>query len=76
MQAATHESESWISAFEFLQQLRLQVQLRGDTAGSLAALNPNLLEPAQLNDIDRRMLKECLRVLRRLRQRVELDYRR
>ena len=65
-----HESESWCSAFEFLQQLRLQVQLRAGAAGH----NPNLIEPAALNDIDRRMLKECLRVLRRLRQRVEMDY--
>ncbi len=67
-----HESESWSGAFEFLQLLRLQVQWRAgaDAAGH----NPNLIEPAALNDIDRRMLTECLRVLRRLRQRVELDY--
>ena len=67
-----HESESWCSAFEFLQQLRLQVQLRAGAAA--AGHNPNLIEPAALNDIDRRMLKECLRMLRRLRQRVEMDY--
>jgi CBS domain-containing protein len=76
MEAATRESESWSSAFEFMQLLRLQVQLRADVDSSTAAHNANLVEPARLNDIDRRMLKECLRVLRRLRQRVELDYRR
>jgi CBS domain-containing protein len=29
---------------------------------------------AALNDIDRRVLKESLRVARRLQQRIELDY--
>ena len=76
MKAPAGESESWSDAFEFLQRLRLQVQLRAGTDAGGAAAHPNLIEPAALNDIDRRMLKECLRVLRRLRQRVELDYRR
>jgi CBS domain-containing protein len=76
LEAAPRESESWSSAFEFLQLLRLQVQLRADADGGNETLNPNLVEPAALNDIDRRMLKECLRVLRRLRQRLELDYQR
>jgi CBS domain-containing protein len=31
---------------------------------------------AALNDIDRRMLKESLRIARRLQQRMELDYQR
>lgn len=67
------ESEAWIVAFEFLQQLRLQVQLeRGDSGGDA----PNRVDVAALNDIDRRMLKESLRVARRLQQRIELDYRR
>jgi CBS domain-containing protein len=64
------ESESWSAAFEFLQMLRLQVQLE---AGSP---DPNRIEVDALNDIDRRMLKESLRVARRLQQRIELDYRR
>jgi CBS domain-containing protein len=67
------ESEAWIVAFEFLQQLRLQVQLdraEGDPEGA------NRVDVAALNDIDRRMLKECLRAARRLQQRIELDYRR
>jgi CBS domain-containing protein len=76
LEAPARESESWSSAFEFLQLLRLQVQLRSGTGADRDAHNPNLIEPAVLNDIDRRMLSECLRVLRRLRQRVELDYRR
>ena len=75
-EAPARESESWSSAFEFLQLLRLQVQLGAGADGGLAEDNPNLIEPSALNDIDRRMLKECLRVLRRLRQRMELDYQR
>lgn len=74
LSAPPHESESWSSAFEFLQLLRLQVQLPGGRAMGQPEHNPNLIEPAALNDIDRRTLKECLRVLRRLRQRMELDY--
>lgn len=67
------ESEAWIVAFEFLQQLRLQVQLDradGDPDGA------NRVDVAALNDIDRRMLKESLRAARRLQQRIEMDYRR
>lgn len=67
------ESEAWIVAFEFLQQLRLQVQLdRADDDPDGA----NRVDVAALNDIDRRMLKESLRAARRLQQRIELDYRR
>lgn len=68
-----HESQAWIAAFEFLQQLRLQVQLdRPDGSDE----NPNRIDVAALNDIDRRMLKETLRIARRLQQRIEMDYRR
>ena len=67
------ESESWVSAFEFVQMLRLRTQLQREPG---ANGNPNLIDIATLNDIDRRMLKESLRVGRRLQQRIELDYRR
>ncbi|MEO5772276.1 MAG: putative nucleotidyltransferase substrate binding domain-containing protein, partial [Burkholderiaceae bacterium] len=36
--------------------------------------NPNLIDVAALNDIDRRVLKESLRVARRLQQRIQMDY--
>ncbi|MDH4287511.1 MAG: hypothetical protein OEV65_02090 [Aquincola sp.] len=36
--------------------------------------NPNLIDVGALNDIDRRVLKESLRIARRLQQRIELDY--
>jgi CBS domain-containing protein len=65
------ESEAWVRGFEYLQLLRLQAQTReSDTAG-----NPNLIDVAELNDLDRRMLNETLRVARGLQQRIQLDYR-
>ena len=64
------EGEAWSAAFEFLQLLRLQVQL---DAGER---DPNRVDVAALNDIDRRMLRESLHIARRLQQRIELDYRR
>jgi CBS domain-containing protein len=71
------EGESWVSAFEFLQMLRLHVQIgRQDQGDAPPADNPNLLDVKQLNDIDRRVLKEALRVARSLLQRIELDYKR
>lgn len=66
------ESDAWIGGFEFLQLLRLHAQLDGTTVGD----NPNRIDVGSLNDIDRRILKETLRVLRTLQQRVKLDYER
>lgn len=68
------ESEAWIAAFEFLQLLRLRVQWQAQDGAPLPS--PNLLELATLNDIDRRVLKESLRMAKRLQQRLELDYQR
>jgi CBS domain-containing protein len=68
-----HESQAWVAAFEFLQMQRLQAQMAQPDA---APEHANLVEPASLNDIDRRMLKESFRVARRLQQQMELDYQR
>lgn len=65
-----NESEAWVEGFEFLQMLRLRVQMASD----VVAERPNLIDVRSLNDIDRRMLKETFRVARRLQQRLELDY--
>lgn len=71
LQAQPQESQAWIAAFEFLQMLRLQVQV---------AQPPPILEHAnlvaleKLNDIDQRMLKESFRIARRLQQKIALDY--
>jgi CBS domain-containing protein len=67
------EGESWVAAFEFLQMLRLRAQLN---EGSDGATGPNDIDVARLNPIDRRVLKESVRVARGLQQRIELDYQR
>jgi CBS domain-containing protein len=64
------EYEAWVGAFEFLQTLRLRIQLEAD--GPLE--HPNRQSLAALNDIDRRILKEAFRVARELQQRLHLDY--
>jgi CBS domain-containing protein len=76
MRVAPQESEAWITGFEFLQMLRLQVQVGENPVDPAQAANPNLIDVAALNDIDHRMLKETMRIARRLQQRIELDYRR
>jgi CBS domain-containing protein len=67
-------AEAWCTAFEFLQMLRLRIQLdREDSPGWISG-HPNKIEVAALNEIDRRLLKEAFRIARKLQQRVELDY--
>jgi len=63
------DSEAWIAAFEFLQMLRLQVQM-GDASLEMA----NQVALDSLNHIDRHMLKESFRVARRLLAKLERDY--
>jgi CBS domain-containing protein len=72
MGLAPAEYQAWSGAFEFLQMLRLRVQLEGGGAQA----EPNRISVAGLNDIDRRILKESLRVARSLQQRLRLDYER
>jgi CBS domain-containing protein len=72
MALAENEYGAWVSGFEFLQMLRLRIQLKGGPA----LAQPNRLVVAQLNDIDRRILRETLRVARQLQQRLQLDYQR
>jgi CBS domain-containing protein len=74
MNVPAQEGEAWASGFDFLQMLRLQVQ-SGDAADPAAA-NPNLIDVGSLNDIDARVLKECVRVARQLQQRIALDWQR
>lgn len=66
------ESEAWVGAFEVVQTMRLRTQLQRDGVSG----NPNLIDLRSLNDMDHRMLRESLRVAKRLQQRMELDYRR
>ena len=66
------EVEAIVEAFYHVLLLRLRSQLDGGAAGRA----PNRVAPRDLNEFDRRMLKESLRQVRRLQQRLALDYRR
>lgn len=66
------EFEGWVGGFEFMQMLRLRHQLDAADGGN----EPNRIRVADLNDIDRRILKESFRVARQLQQRLQLDYER
>ncbi|MGY8902996.1 MAG: DUF294 nucleotidyltransferase-like domain-containing protein [Burkholderiales bacterium] len=68
---ADAEYTAWSGAFEFLQLLRLRLQLEAHDPEQ-----PNTLPLATLNDIDRRILKEAFRFAKRLQQRLQLDYER
>ncbi len=84
MQVPAHESQAWVTGFEFLQTLRLRLQLGAlsaaaasagvSAAGDSAPRNANQIDINSLNDMDRRMLKEACRIARGLQQRVALDY--
>ncbi len=66
----THEVEAAVQAFNLLQLLRLRTQLATDVKPG----GENRIDPATLNHLDRRFLKEALRHARRIRHRLELDY--
>ena len=66
------EYGAWVDGFEFLQILRLRIQLDSQSQAD----NPNRIVVASLNDIDRRILRESFRVARQLQQRLQLDYQR
>ncbi|QTN30173.1 CBS domain-containing protein [Rhodoferax sp. AJA081-3] len=72
LKLAETEYGSWISGFEFLQMLRLRLQLESDAPQAA----PNDILVASLNDIDRRILRESIKVAHRIQQRLQLDYER
>jgi CBS domain-containing protein len=63
------ETSAVVEAFFFIQMLRLRRQVAGEQGAA-----PNRIAPAELNEVDRRMLKESLRQARRLQSRLALDY--
>ncbi len=63
------EVTAWIDAFQFLQLMRLRVQHAAVDTG-----DANRLDPTTLSDLDRRILKEALRLARTVQQRLEIDY--
>ncbi len=59
-----------IDGFFFIQQLRLRIQRDGSPAGQA-----NRVDPDQLNELDRHVLKEAFKQARKLQGRLQLDYR-
>ena len=68
------EARSLVDAFDFLNLQRLRTQHRR-AAGLIApSANPNVVLLRDLSELDRRVLKEAMRQVRSLQQRLELDY--
>jgi CBS domain-containing protein len=61
--------QAWTQAFSFIQLLRLRRQ-EPERAGEAG----NRVDPDQLNELDRRILKESFRQARKLQMRLALDY--
>jgi CBS domain-containing protein len=69
------EVSAIVDAFHFIQLLRLRNQedvAPGDTVA--ANRSPNRINPDDLNELDRRILKEALRQARKLQSRLEMDF--
>lgn len=68
------EIRSACDAFEYVQLLRLRAQhqhLASDTQGGG---NPNIVPLARLTELDRRILTEAMREIRKVQDRLEVDY--
>ncbi len=69
------EARAFSDAFEFVQLLRLRAQhRRAANRGDGPESNPNWVPLAELSELDRRILTEAMRQIRRIQQRLELDY--
>ena len=71
MNISADDAAAAIEAFNYIQLLRLRHQHTEQTQGRDG---DNLIRPGDLNEIDRRILKEAFRQARKLQQRLKLDY--
>lgn len=71
MHVAHGEIDSIIEGFSFIQLLRLRHQHFEQEQGRTG---DNYIRPDQLNELERRILKESFRQVRKLQQRLKLDY--
>ncbi|GAB1232181.1 DUF294 nucleotidyltransferase-like domain-containing protein [Ferrigenium sp. UT5] len=69
-----NEVEAWINAFLFIQLLRLRHHYEASALEGGAERLDNRLDPAQLNELDRRILKEAFRQARKVQAKLALDY--
>lgn len=73
---APSEVEAWINALLFIQMLRLRhhYEVNVQQSSAPAQALDNLIDPIQLNDLDRRILKEAFRQARKVQSKLALDY--
>lgn len=72
---SSEDVAAMIGSFDFIQLLRLRTQhLGAGSATGSESQGSNLINPDQLNELDRRILKEALRQARKLQTRLKLDY--
>jgi CBS domain-containing protein len=67
----TVEVDAWCEAFRFIQALRLRLNAAQSACGEPLH---NHLNPATLNDLERRILREALRQARKLQSRLARDF--
>jgi CBS domain-containing protein len=68
------EIEAWIDAFLFIQVLRMRHHEERQEQGSCDGELDNRIDPEQLHELDRRILKEAFRQARKLQARLALEY--
>lgn len=68
---SSDEASAAVDAFNFIQLIRLRHQHAEQIQGREG---DNLIRPDDLNEVDRRILKEALRQARKLQKRLKLDY--
>ncbi|MCX7169227.1 MAG: DUF294 nucleotidyltransferase-like domain-containing protein, partial [Proteobacteria bacterium] len=71
MEFARDDVAAMVEGFYFIQQLRLRHQQRDGMTGGSA----NRVDPDQLNELHRHVLKEAFKQARKLQQKLQLDYR-
>jgi CBS domain-containing protein len=63
--------DAWAEAYHFIQLLRMRTHQRQASRGEEMG---NRIDPDQLNELDRRILKEAFRQARKLQQKMALAY--
>ncbi len=62
---------AWTDAYDYIRMLRLRLNERQSIANEPLG---NRVDPAQLNELDRRILREAFKEARRLQAKLALDY--
>ncbi len=74
MNLPASEIDAWIDALLFIQVLRLRHHDESSAKGLSDDALDNLIDPASLNELDRRILKEAFRQARKAQAKLRLDY--